>query len=89
MYKTLEDLWYGNIAPSEHFGSHDAEANHLITLAERNRERLCTGLTPEQAELLQKYIDSSDAYSLRMQLLAFCDGFSLAGKLMAEVLSDG
>lgn len=88
MSKTLEDLWYGNIAPSEHFGSYDAEANHLITLAERNRERLCTGLTSEQAELLQKYVDSSDEYALRMQLLAFRDGFRLAGQLMAEVFSE-
>lgn len=86
MVQTISDLWNGDIAPCEHCGSHDAQANHLIGLMERNREALREGLTAAQMELFQRYIDSSEAYLLRMLELAFCDGFCLGSKLAIEVL---
>ena len=79
------DLWNGNIAPIEHCGSHDALANQLIAKIERNRERLCTGLTEAQNEVFQRYMDCSEEYLLRMLELAFCDGFELGSKLMLEI----
>jgi len=60
MTQTLIDLWNRNIAPCEHCGAHDPVANELIDLMERNREKLCKGLTEPQMELYQKYIDCSD-----------------------------
>lgn len=86
MPQTIADLWNGNIAPCEHCGSHDAEANHLIVLMERNREKLCEGLTQAQREVFQKYIECSEEYLLRMLEVSFCEGFSLGSKLMAEVM---
>ena len=86
MTQTILDLWNGNIAPCEHCGSHDPEANHLIGLMERNREDLRKGLTNAQAETFQKYIDCCEEYLLRMLELAFCEGFSLAAKLTVESL---
>lgn len=50
-------LWNGNISPIEHCGAHDIEADHLISLIERNQEDLLIDLTAEQKLLLQKYID--------------------------------
>ena len=32
MKDTIIDLWYGNIAPCEHCGSHDPKASKLIHL---------------------------------------------------------
>lgn len=84
--QTIMDLWNGNIAPCEHCGAHDEDANQLIGLMERNRERLCADLTEAQKETFQKYIDCSEEYLLRMLELAFCEGFSLGGKLIAEIL---
>lgn len=86
MTHTILDLWNGNIAPCEHCGSHDPEANHLIGLMERNREDLRKGLTDAQAKTFQKYIDCCEEYLLRMLELAFCEGFSLAAKLTVESL---
>ena len=86
MTQTITDLWNGNIAPCEHCGSHDPEANHLIGLLERNREALQKGLTAAQIEIFQKYIDHSEEYLLRMMELAFCEGFCLAGRLVTESL---
>ena len=85
MSNVILDLWNGNVAPCEHCGAHDQQANHLISLMERNREKLCRELTDVQAELFQKYIDCSEEYLLRMLELAFYDGFSLGANLMIEV----
>ena len=84
--ETILDLWNGNIAPYEHFGSHDPEANHLLHLMEKNRETLRKGLTAAQSEILQKYIDSSEEYLLRMMELAFHNGFCIGGKLTMEMI---
>ena len=85
MSSAVLNLWNGNIAPCEHCGSHDPQANHLISLMERNREKLCKELTASQAEILQKYIDCSEAYLLRMLELAFYEGFSLGANLIIDV----
>lgn len=84
MSQTITDLWNGNIAPCEHCGSHDTEANRLNALMERNREHLREGLTAAQKEIFQKYIDCSEDYLLRMLELAFCDGFCLGSRLVME-----
>ena len=86
MTQTITDLWNGNIAPVEHCGAHDPELNYLSSLMERNREALGGGLTAAQMETFQKYIDCSDKYLLRMLEIAFCDGFTVAAKLLTEAL---
>lgn len=82
----INDLWNGNVALCEHCGTYDSEATHLLGLMERNQEILRDGLTGAQIELLQKYIDCTEEYLLRMLELAFCDGFCLEGKLIMEVI---
>ena len=84
MQQTIIDLWNGNIAPCEHCGSHDPVINKLMSLMERNREKLSNGLTEAQMEIFQKYVDCSDEYLLRMLELAFCDGFCLGSRLAIE-----
>lgn len=86
MTKTIIDLWNGNIAPCDHCGAHDAEAGQLLCLMERHRETLQKGLTAAQTETLQKYIDCSEEYLLRMMELAFCDGFCIGEKLAVETI---
>ena len=86
MKDTIIDLWYGNIAPCEHCGSHDPRANKLIHLIEQNREKLSDGLTDAQKDRFQKYIDCSEEYLVYMTELAFQEGFVIANKLAAESL---
>lgn len=87
MPQTITDLWHGEIAPCEHCGSHDVQANHLQHLMERNREVLFSELSAAQKDTLQKYIDHSEEFLMRMLELAFYEGFSLASKLIAESLT--
>ena len=53
---------------------------------EKNLETLREGLTTAQSEVLQKYIDCSEEYLLRMMELAFYDGFCTGGKLAMEMM---
>ena len=87
MNQTITKLWYGNLSPCEQCGVRDREANHLLSLMERNRETLCDGLTEKQRTTLEKYIACSDGYLCRMQELSFRDGFSLGCKLTAEAIT--
>ena len=87
MLQTISELWNGNVAPCEHCGSHDVQANRLSSLLAQHRNVLMDRLTDEQTELLQKYVDCSEDYLLRLLELAFCEGFSLGSKLIIEVLT--
>jgi len=86
MKETITDLWYGNIAPCEHCGSHDPKANKMICQIEQNREKLCSGLTDAQKERVQKYMDCNEEYLFYMMELAFQEGFTVAVRLTAESL---
>ena len=87
MKQTLEALWNGQIAPAQSNGVHDPEMEHLTVLLDRNREALDGKLTQEQKDIFQKYIDCSDEFTYLSTVQAFCDGFSLASKLLTEALS--
>ena len=84
----LCELWNGNIAPVDHCGARDREANHLSALLERKRESLLVELTAEQRLLFQKYMDCSEEYLLRMMELSFCDGFRIGARLLMEIGED-
>lgn len=84
---TIDDLWNGNIAPCEHCGSHDREANRLLVLMEQHRQAASRGLTDIQAEALRQYTDRSEEYLLRMVELAFREGFCLGSQLAMESLT--
>lgn len=86
MTNTIEALWNGELASCEHCGAHDERANRLVGLMTRSRDSLCGGLTEEQQEVFQSYIDHTEEYVLRMMELAFCDGFSVGTRLLAEGL---
>ncbi len=86
MSQTIKDLWNGNLAPCEYCGSHNPEVKNIVSLMERNREKLCAGPTEAQNKLFQRYIDCTEEYLLCMLELAFCDGFSIGSKLTTEAL---
>jgi len=88
MKQTIEDLWSGNLAPGPNCGVGVSEMEQLSILLDRNREALQKNLNPEQKELLKKYTDCEDDFSCLYAKQAFCDGFSLGSRLMAEALSE-
>ena len=87
MEQLIKELWYGNIAPFKRCGIHSAEVKELEILKRRNFDALCQTITPEQKEVLQKYADCRDEHLFYMLEAAFCEGFSLAAKLLSESLT--
>ena len=51
--KTIDELWYGNIAPFEQCTRDDKRLKELLKLVARNREELDGTLTDKQKETLK------------------------------------
>ena len=79
----LEELWYGNINPSENKEISNEEKK-LVELMARHQDYLNLKLKGKELEEFQKYIECSEEYSLLVECQAFEIGFKLAVKLLTE-----
>ncbi len=88
MTMLFEQLWNGQIAPCKNCGRNDPEVQNLAALMERNKSALEHALGERQKELLKAYGACCDEYTYLITIHAFHQGFSLAGKLLAQVLAE-
>ena len=51
----LDDLWYGNISPSEQFLIGNTHFKELVSVMATDREKLSENFTADQNEWLEKY----------------------------------
>ena len=84
----LEELWYGNLEPSEFDSSSSKEYKELLHLVGRNEEKLLTTMTEEQKELFSKYSDAVREFQALAECLLFQRGFQLGARLMIEVMEE-
>lgn len=82
----LEELWYGNLEPSEFDSSPNKEYKELLHLVGRNEEKLLATMTEEQKELFSKYSDSVREFQDLAECLLFQNSFKLGARMMAEVM---
>ena len=80
----LENLWYGNVHPVEEFLEGNKEYKNLLRIAVKDQERLSASLSPEQAELLEKYSTAVNEMHSTAEVAAFSYGFRLGAQLMNE-----
>ncbi|MBE6529212.1 MAG: hypothetical protein E7680_01250 [Ruminococcaceae bacterium] len=80
----LENLWYGNVHPVEEFLEVNKEYKNLLRIAAKDQERLGASLTPEQAELFEKYDSAVKEVNATAEVEAFSYGFRLGVRLMTE-----
>ena len=84
--KILEELWYGNIAPSERSIDKGSPMENLVRLIVRNEEELAPLLSENAKEVLEKLMDNqSELHSIRECEVFIC-GFRLGARIMLEVL---
>lgn len=81
----LEELWYGNVSPSEYDTAPCMETLRLVT---RNEEKLKAALTDEQKELLARYAESVQELQSITECIIFQTGFRLGGRIIIEVLAE-
>ena len=84
---TLENLYYGNIAPHDYEVPRDSEYYVTAQQVVRYEKELSATLTGQQKEILQKIKDNHTELQCLGERDAFCRGFSLAVKLITEAVS--
>ncbi len=82
----LEDLWYGNNIPCEHFVSGDAQYRNALRKSAAEKERLCSGLPPQMQEFTDAVLRSQAEVNLLAEQKAFAAGFRLATQLLFAAL---
>ena len=83
---TLEDLYYGNIHPSDRYIKRGTKVDQIVKLICKIEEDLCATLTEQQKEIFDKFKDCQSELSGTVERDAFRDGFILAVRIMMEVM---
>lgn len=74
----LEELWYGNLEPSEFDSSPGKEYKELLHLVSRKEEKLLATMTVELKELFSRYPDSVREFQALAECLLYIkDGLLL------------
>ena len=82
----LEDLWYGNVRPTERSIVRGSRIDNLMKLLCQNEDDLMGGLTEKQKESFDKVKDCQSEITDYLETEAFTQGFTIAVKLMVEVM---
>ena len=82
----LEDLWYGNVRPTERSIVRGSKLDNLMKLICQNEDDLMGGLTDKQKESFGKFKDCQSEITDYLETEAFTQGFTIAVKLMVEVM---
>ena len=84
MESIIEELYYGNITPSEHSYCKTGEYAHILQLVARNEEKLTETLTEAQKETFKKFKDGTSELNGMTEVTDFTLGFKLGLRLTAE-----
>lgn len=84
--KILEELWYGNIAPSERFIQRGSQIHKLGELVLRHEDELAPLLSDKAKEVYEKIQDCQAELNELNACEIFCIGFRLGAKITYEVM---
>ena len=84
---TLENLYYGNIAPHEYEVVRGSEYDITAKMVIRHEQELSATLTEQQNDILQKIKDNHTELMNLGERDAFARGSSLAVRLLVEAMS--
>lgn len=79
----LQDLWYGNLRPSENREISKEEKNLIESMA-MQQENLFSSLKDNDLKIFKEYIEYNEKYASLVERQAFEIGFKLAVKLLTE-----
>ena len=84
--RILEELWYGNIEPTEYDTTTCKEYREMLQLIIRNKDKLLATMTDEQKEIFTRYTDSVRELQTSAEFLLFQNSFNLGARMMLEVM---
>jgi hypothetical protein len=79
----LQELWYGNINPSDDRDISDEEKK-LVELMARHQEYLTSKLNDKELDAFKKYVECTDERTSLVECQAFEIGFKLALKILTQ-----
>lgn len=79
----LQELWYGNLRPSENREVSKEEKNLIESMA-LQQEKLFASLKGNDLAMFNEYLSNSEKYSSLAESRAFEIGVKLAVKLLTE-----
>lgn len=86
--KILEELWYGNIEPTDYDADAGKAYKEVLRLISKNEEKLQASFTEEQKELFSRYTDAVREYQTMAECLLFRNSFRLGARIMLEVMQE-
>lgn len=89
MRKILEQLFYGNLSPSENIHPSIDGYTEVNQLATQAYEELESKLCPEMKSLLEDFISKNMHLCSLDETQAFMEEFKLASKLFVEIYLQG
>ena len=86
MRSILEELWYGNVCPSEGCRGVTKETKELMKYIAEHHDNLHAALTEKQKETLEKFDDCYAELTDINERDVFVYAFRLGAKMMLEVM---
>lgn len=80
----LQELWFGNVNPSEDKIITDEE-QRLVELMAMHQEKLMSSLSNDDFDSFKKFVECSEEYSSLIEAQAFEIGFKLGVKLFEKI----
>ena len=84
MTKTIAELLNRNFDPIKHLGRNNPAIRELEDLMDRNLENLRKSLNSNEREILEKYNDCLNEYTVLLAEETFCAAFCIALRLSSE-----
>ena len=86
MKNTLEELWYGNINPSDGCQKTTEEIKRLMRFIAEHHDNLYATLTEQQKSVLEKFDDCYAELTNINERNIFVYAFRLGARMMLEVM---
>ena len=84
MTKTIEKLWFGDLAPIDDFGKNNYELKRMERLMSDHLELIQEALKEKHNDLYNEFYNTMYDYILEATKQSFCEGFSFGTKLTSE-----
>ena len=86
MRSIIEELYYGNISPTDRDVVKGGAYSHILQLLTRNEEALMETLTQTQQETFEKFKDCASELGDKNEMMSFVLGFKLGMRLAVEAM---
>ena len=84
MRSIIEELYYGNISPTDRDIVNGGAYSHILNLVTRNEDELMQTLTQAQQETFEKFKDCASEMGDKNEMMSFVLGFKLGMRLAVE-----